>query len=63
MNNSEFSAFYLFCLNLDGVYLKNKDIKVQEVVVVTVCERLGDRKEWLSKARQYMGKTTFQFSQ
>ena len=41
----------------------HEDIKVQEVVAVTVCERLGDNLEWLSKARQYMGKTTLQFSQ
>lgn len=40
----------------------HEDIKVQEVVAVTVCERLGDNPEWLSKARQYMGKTTLQFS-
>ncbi|CBN54228.1 MULTISPECIES: DUF7674 family protein [Kamptonema] len=41
----------------------HEDIKVQEVVAVTVCERLGDNPEWLSKVRQYMGKTTLQFSQ
>ena len=41
----------------------HEDIKVQEVVAVTVCERLGDNPEWLSKARQYMGKTTLQFSE
>lgn len=41
----------------------NEDIKVQEVVAVTVCERLGDRPELLKKARNYMGDTTLRFSQ
>jgi len=41
----------------------HEDVQVQEVVAVTVCERLGDRAEWLAKARQYMGKTTLSFSQ
>lgn len=40
----------------------HEDIQVQEVVAVTVCERLGNNPEWLSKARQYMGKTTLRFS-
>ncbi len=40
----------------------HEDIKVQEVVAVTVCERLGDNPEWLLKARQYMDKTTLRFS-
>lgn len=41
----------------------HEDIRVQEVVAVTVCERLGDKAEWLTLARQYMGKKTLRFSQ
>ena len=40
----------------------HEDAHVREVVQVTVCERLGDKKEWLEKARQYMGKATLRLS-
>lgn len=41
----------------------HEDLDVQEVVAVTVCERLGDDPELLKKARKYMGETTLRFSQ
>lgn len=40
----------------------HKDSDIQEVVAVTVCERLGDDPELLAKARKYMGETTLRFS-
>ncbi|MBD2185315.1 hypothetical protein H6S82_09850 [Planktothrix sp. FACHB-1355] len=40
----------------------HEDTQIQEVVAVTVCERLGDNKNLLAKARQYMGNTTLCFS-
>ena len=39
------------------------DLRVQEVVSVSVCERLGDKPAWLAKARQYMGPATCHLSQ
>ena len=39
------------------------DLHVQEVVSVSVCERLGDKQEWLAKARTYMGPATLHLSQ
>lgn len=36
--------------------------QIQEVVAVTVCERLGDESEILMKARQYMGRKTLEMS-
>ena len=39
-----------------------EDSQIQEVVTVTVCERLGDRKDLLAKARQYMGNNTLRLS-
>jgi hypothetical protein len=38
------------------------DVHVQELVAVTVCERLGDCRELLQKARKFMGPRTRQFS-
>jgi hypothetical protein len=38
------------------------DVYIQELVAVTVCERLGDRRELLQKARKFMGPRTRQFS-
>ncbi|MFW6377260.1 MAG: DUF7674 family protein [bacterium] len=40
----------------------SKDVKVQEVLTVTVLERLGDDKKILSKSYEYMEKETKQFS-
>lgn len=40
----------------------HEDVRIQEVVAVTVCERLGANKECLTKARKYMGPTTLRFS-
>jgi hypothetical protein len=40
----------------------HEDTQIQEVVTVTVCERLGDHRDLLAKARQYMGNTTIRFS-
>jgi hypothetical protein len=40
---------------------KSPDIRVREVVEVTVCERLQDRPEWIRKARMYMGPETLRF--
>ena len=40
-----------------------QDLHVQEVVSVSVCERLGDKQEWLAKARTYMGPATLHLSQ
>jgi hypothetical protein len=36
--------------------------QIQEVVAVTVCERLGDEPDVLLKARQYMGRKTLEMS-
>jgi hypothetical protein len=36
--------------------------QIQEVVALTVCERLGDEPEILLKARQYMGTKTLEMS-
>lgn len=55
--------------NLQGIFTfleklaNHEDLDVQEVVAVTVCERLGDDPELLKKARKYMGETTLRFSQ
>ena len=38
------------------------DVRVREVVSATVCERLGSNKEWLSRARRYMGPQTLELS-
>ena len=40
----------------------HEDIRVQEVVAVTVCEDLGSNIELLRQARRYMGPTTRRFS-
>lgn len=40
----------------------HKNEQIQEVVAVTVCERLGDEPELLLKARQYMGSKTQEMS-
>lgn len=37
------------------------DELIQEVVAQSVCERLTDRKEWLARARKYMGPKTLAF--
>lgn len=39
-----------------------KDVHIQELVAVTICERLGDDPQILHKARTYMGARTRQFS-
>lgn len=39
----------------------NKDVKVQEVVCVTVLEYLMDNKPLILKAKEYMGDTTIKF--
>jgi hypothetical protein len=39
-----------------------EDPKVQEVVATSVLERLNDKAEWRTRARQFMGPTTLQFS-
>jgi hypothetical protein len=39
------------------------DKRVQEVVMMTVCERLEYDKKLLTKARKYMGPTTRRFSE
>lgn len=36
----------------------HEDVRVREVVSVTVCERLGNEKEWIERARKYMGPNT-----
>lgn len=41
----------------------SEDVKVQEVLSVTVLERLGDSEETLREAKKYMGKMTTQFSE
>jgi len=41
---------------------KSQDIRVVNVVAVTVCERLGDNPTWLAKARNYMGPCTTRLS-
>lgn len=38
------------------------DVRIQEVVAVTVCERLGSDKARLRRAQKYMGETTLKFS-
>ncbi len=40
----------------------HEDTRVQEVVAVTVCERLGDDSKVIEKARRYMGKKTLSLS-
>lgn len=44
------------------VLAKHEDEHVQEVVAVTVCERLIDNKRWIQKAREYMGTETLKIS-
>ena len=39
------------------------DVHIQELVAVTVCERLGDCREHLKKAYTFMGPRTRQFSE
>jgi hypothetical protein len=39
------------------------DVHIQELVAVTVCERLGDYREHLKKAYKFMGPRTRQFSE
>lgn len=41
----------------------HKDVRVREVVAVTVCERLIDEARWIQRGRKYMGPTTLQVSQ
>ena len=41
---------------------KHEDIHIQELVAVTVCERLGDDPKILHRAHKYMGARTRQFS-
>jgi hypothetical protein len=41
---------------------KHDDVHIQELVAVTVCERLGNRPEHLKRARKFMGPRTRQFS-
>lgn len=48
---------FLECLAQHG------DVRIQELVAVTVCERLGKRPERLKKARKFMGTRTRQFSE
>jgi len=36
----------------------SSDVRVREVVEVSVCERLQDRPEWVQSARAYMGPQT-----
>ena len=40
----------------------HEDTRVQEVVAVTVCERLGDDPKCLENARRYMGNKTLSLS-
>jgi hypothetical protein len=40
----------------------HEDIHIQELVAVTVCERLGDDPKLLRRAHEYMGARTRQFS-
>jgi hypothetical protein len=40
----------------------HEDIHIQELVAVTVCERLGDDPKILNRAHKYMGARTRQFS-
>ena len=40
----------------------HEDVHIQELVAVTICERLGDDSKILHKARKYMGARTRQFS-
>jgi hypothetical protein len=40
----------------------HEDVHIQELVAVTICERLGDDPQLLHKARKYMGARTRQFS-
>jgi hypothetical protein len=40
----------------------HEDTRVQEVVAVTVCERLGDDSKVIEKARRYMGNKTLSLS-
>lgn len=44
------------------ILANNKEKHVQEVVTVTVCEKLLDDKGLLKKARKYMGQKTLYFS-
>lgn len=41
----------------------SEDVKVQEILIVTVLERLGDSEGVLREAKKYMGKMTIQFSE
>lgn len=40
---------------------QSEDVKIQEVLTVTVLERLGDSKDILIKAKRYMGEKTILF--
>jgi hypothetical protein len=40
----------------------HEDVHVQELVAVTVCERLGDCREHLQRAQKFMGVRTRQFA-
>jgi hypothetical protein len=40
----------------------NSDLEVQNVVAVSVIERLNDKREWREKARSFMGPTTLRVS-
>jgi hypothetical protein len=40
----------------------HEDQRVQEVVAATVCEYLLHKKDWMTKARQYMGPQTLRLS-
>jgi hypothetical protein len=41
---------------------RNEDLHVQEVLQMTVLERLGDSRQWLDRAREFMGERTLQLS-
>lgn len=47
---------------LPELLANSTDAKVQEVVTVTVLERLNDRKEWRDSARTFMGPSTLRLS-
>lgn len=42
---------------------KHDDVRIQELVAITVCERLGKRRDRLKKAHKFMGAHTRQFSE
>ena len=41
---------------------KHDDVRIQELVAITVCERLGKQRDHLKKAYTFMGTRTRQFS-